>query len=79
MEIAEFSRRRSFAVPSLRPVLWFVFPFGLMVPRGFSAAVPSMDTLLPKTTVGFVSATNSIRLTEQWNKTQLGKLMTDRS
>ncbi len=33
--------------------------------------------LLPKTTVGFVSATNSIRLTEQWNKTQLGKLMTD--
>ena len=36
-----------------------------------------MDTLLPKTTVGFVSATNSIRLTEQWNKTQLGKLMAD--
>ena len=36
-----------------------------------------MDTLLPKTTVGFVSATNSVRLTEQWNKTQLGKLMAD--
>ena len=36
-----------------------------------------MDTLLPKTTVGFVSATNAIRLTEQWNKTQLGKLMAD--
>ncbi|MGA2256900.1 MAG: hypothetical protein ABSG53_19790 [Thermoguttaceae bacterium] len=64
-------------MPSLRPVLWFVVTFGLMVPKGLSAAVPSMDMLLPKTTVGFVSATNSIRLTEQWNKTQLGKLMTN--
>jgi hypothetical protein len=36
-----------------------------------------MDRLLPKTTVGFVSATNAIRLTEQWNKTQLGKLMAE--
>jgi len=51
--------------------------YGLLVPKGLSAAAPSMDTLLPKTTVGFVSATNSIRLTEQWNKTQLGKLMTE--
>ena len=64
-------------MPSLRPVLWFVVICGLMVPQGLSAAAPSMDTLLPKTTVGFVSATNSIRLTEQWNKTQLGKLMAD--
>jgi hypothetical protein len=36
-----------------------------------------MDALLPDSTVGFVSATNSVRLTEQWNKTQLGKLMTE--
>ena len=35
-----------------------------------------MDTLLPKTTVGFVSATNSPRLKEQWNKTQIGTLLT---
>jgi hypothetical protein len=35
-----------------------------------------MDTLLPDTTVGFVSIMNSPRLQEQWNKTQLGKLMT---
>ena len=55
----------------------FVVIFGLMIPQGLSAAAPAMDTLLPKTTVGFVSATNSIRLTEQWNKTQLGKLMTE--
>jgi hypothetical protein len=34
-----------------------------------------MDTLLPKTTVGLVSATNAVRLTEQWNTTQLGKLI----
>lgn len=65
-------------MPSLRPaVLWFIVIYGLMVPPRLSAAAPSMDTLLPKTTVGFVSATNSIRLAEQWNKTQLGKLMTD--
>ena len=69
------SRKRSPAVPSLRPALWFIVIYGLMVPHGLSAAAPSMDTLLPKTTVGFVSATNSIRLTDQWNKTQLGKLM----
>jgi hypothetical protein len=64
-------------VPSLRPMLLFIVVYGLTVPRGLSAAAPAMDTLLPKTTVGFVSATNSIRLAEQWNKTQLGKLMTD--
>ena len=88
-------------MPSLRPALWFVVIYGLMVPKGLWAAdsateapppkttsvalppraavwrLPPMDTLLPKTTVGFVSATNSVRLTEQWNKTQLGKLMTD--
>jgi hypothetical protein len=34
-----------------------------------------MDTLLPDTTVGFVSATNSVHLLEEWNKTQLGKLL----
>jgi len=50
---------------------------GHLVPQRVSAAVLSMDTLLPKTTVGFVTATNSIRLVEQWNKTQLGKLMAD--
>ncbi len=99
MKIAEFFRRRSFAVPSLRPVLWFIVILGLTAPKALWAAdpltgaplpktaavilsprsavsqLPSMDTLLPKTTVGFVSATNSVRLTEQWNKTQLGKLM----
>ena len=64
-------------MPSLRPALWLMVIYGLMVSRGLSAAVPSMDTLLPKTTVGFVSATNSVRLTQQWNKTQLGKLMAD--
>ncbi len=64
-------------MPILRPALWFVVICGLMLPKGLSAAAPPMDTLLPNTTVGFVSATNAIRLTEQWNKTQLGKLIGD--
>jgi hypothetical protein len=34
-----------------------------------------MDVLLPKTTVGFISALNFPNLTTQWNKTQLGNLM----
>ncbi len=34
-----------------------------------------MDSLLPKTTVGFVTATNYPRLAAQWNATQLGTLM----
>jgi len=58
-------------------MFFFVAIFALIVPLKPSAAEPSMDTLLPKTTVGFISATNSIRLAEQWNKTQLGKLMAD--
>ena len=70
-------------MPSLRPALWFIIIYGLTVPQGLSAAVPAVsavpaiDTLLPDTTVGFITATNSVRLTEQWNKTQLGKLMAE--
>jgi hypothetical protein len=63
-------------VPSLRPALFVILIHSLTVPAGLSAAAPSMDTLLPGTTVGFVSITNSIRLEQQWNTTQLGKLMT---
>ena len=36
-----------------------------------------MDTLLPRSTVGFVSATNTVSLNEQWKKTPLGKLMAE--
>src|SRR5258708_4949558 len=48
---------------------------GLVVPSSLSAAAPSLDVLLPKTTVGFISALNFPRLSQQWNKTQLGNLM----
>jgi len=65
-------------VRSLRSVLWYVAFSGLVVPcMSLAAAAPSMDSLLPKTTVGVISATNFPRLTEQWNKTQIGKLLTD--
>lgn len=43
-----------------------------------TAAVPGADTLLPKTTVGFVTASNFDNLSEQWKKTQLGKLMAEK-
>jgi hypothetical protein len=62
-------------VSTLRPALWFVVTVGIMVPARLPAAAPSMDTLLPDTTVGFVSITSAPRLTEQWDKTQIGKLM----
>ena len=61
---------------SFRPVLWFIVS-SLLVPASLSAAVPSMDTLLPRSTVGFVSATNTVSLNEQWKKTPLGKLMAE--
>ncbi len=60
----------------LRPVLLCLVWSGLVIPQTVSAAAaPSIDTLLPKSAVGFVSATNFPRLAEQWNKTQIGKLM----
>ncbi len=60
---------------SLRTVFWCLVISGVFVPNSLSAAAPSMDVLLPKTTVGFISALNFPRLTAQWNKTQLGNLM----
>ena len=60
-----------------RHALWFIVFYGLTIPQGLAAAVPSTDTLLPQTTVGFVSATKWPRLIELWNKTQVGKLMAD--
>jgi len=64
-------------VPSLRPLSFFVLIFAVMVPAALMAAAPPMDRLLPKTTVGFISVTNAVHLREQWNTTQLGKLMTE--
>ena len=58
-------------------MLWFMVVCGVIAPHRLWAVAPPMDTLLPKTTVGFVSATNAIHLTEQWNKTPLGKLLAE--
>ena len=60
---------------SLRIVFWCLVISGLVVPSSSSAAAPSLDVLLPKTTVGFISALNFPHLAEQWRKTQLGNLM----
>ena len=59
----------------LRNVFWCLVMSGLVVPSSLSAGAPSLDVLLPKTTVGFISALNFPRLSQQWNKTQLGNLM----
>jgi hypothetical protein len=42
-----------------------------------TTAVPASETLLPGTTKGFVSITNTRQLAEQWEKTQLGQLIQD--
>ncbi len=52
--------------------------WGFWVPGlACAAAVPAADTLLPATTVGFVSATSSTRLKAHWSKTQIGKFLAD--
>jgi hypothetical protein len=61
-------------VRSLRGVLWSLLSLGLVVSSA-AAAAPSMDSLLPRSTVGFISATSYPQLTRQWNKTQIGALM----
>ncbi|MEI8373603.1 MAG: hypothetical protein WCJ35_12320 [Planctomycetota bacterium] len=54
MKTAEFSRK-DFAVPSLRPAaLWFIVICGLVVPKGISAADPSIDPVPPKTTTAIL-------------------------
>ncbi len=44
---------------------------------GTVEAAPPAETLFPDTTRGFLSAPNAKKLTEQFNKTQLGKLLKD--
>jgi hypothetical protein len=41
------------------------------------ASTPAAETLLPKTTKGFLSVTNVTELDGRWNQTQLGHLMSD--
>ncbi len=41
------------------------------------AAVPPSDTLLPKSTKGFVTVANVPQFVERWHKTELGRLLDD--
>ncbi|MGA2063489.1 MAG: hypothetical protein ABSG86_00890 [Thermoguttaceae bacterium] len=45
--------------------------------RARAEGVRPADTLLPDTTVGFLSATNYDNLAEHWNRTPVGKLLSD--
>lgn len=58
--------------------VWFVVTWRLLIAGVVcgETARPS-DTLLPKTTVGFVSATNYDDLQAHWKQTQVGKLVAD--
>jgi hypothetical protein len=49
----------------------------LLATAARAEGVPSAATLVPKTTVGFISTTNYDNLDKHWNETQLGKLMAD--
>jgi hypothetical protein len=49
----------------------------LCAQRAQAEGVPPADTLLPKTTVGFLSVTNYDDLSKQWKKTPLGKVLGD--
>jgi hypothetical protein len=43
----------------------------------FALAVPPSDTLLPRTTKGYVSIAHPKEFEERWNKTQLGQMFND--
>src|SRR3990170_873005 len=69
--------RRS-AVPRIRSwVLRFVGWSAGLFTVGAALAVPPSENLLPDTTRGFVSAPVAKKLTDQFNKTQLGQLLKD--
>jgi hypothetical protein len=44
---------------------------------GAAAAGPASDTLLPKTTKGYVSVARAKEFDDRWNKTQLGQMFND--
>ena len=58
-------------------VWFFVGGFLLGVGASSAQAVSPSEELLPDTTMGFVAVSNVDELVEQWEKTQLGKLMAD--
>jgi hypothetical protein len=51
--------------------------FVLILASSAAAAVPPSDTLLPKTTKGFVSIAHPKDFDERWNKTQIGQMFND--
>ncbi len=65
-------------MPRIGKRMWNCIAVGLVLAISASAraGVPS-ETLLPDSTVGFVSVPNVQKLVDQWNKTQLGQLAKD--
>ncbi len=57
--------------------VWLIGLFTGVLLAGTAVGVPPAEYLFPETTRGFLSAPNAKRLTEQFNKTQLGKLFKD--
>lgn len=51
--------------------------FVLLLASSAAAAVPPSDTLLPKTTKGYVSIARPKEFDERWNKTQIGQMFND--
>jgi hypothetical protein len=49
----------------------------LGVVSGFAVAAPSSDTLLPKSTKGYVSVARAAEFQERWDKTQIGQMLAD--
>src|SRR6478609_9306689 len=66
LQAANTTGRRIWAIPLL--VLFIVAPAG---------AAPPSDTLLPKTTKGYVSIAHPKEFLDRWDKTQLGLMFTD--
>jgi len=65
-------------VPRIFCGIWLVVFSGLMAAgNSRGEGVPPSETLLPKTTVGFASATNYDTLEQHWRETQIGKLLAD--
>lgn len=60
---------------------WFALCLAgsLLAAAGAALAAPASDTLLPATTVGYVSAADPTDLEEKFNKTQIGQLAQDES
>jgi hypothetical protein len=72
------SRARRFTLPTgQKLVCSLIAVFQILLAAAIGHAVPPSDTLLPRSTKGYISIARPKEFEDRWNKTQLGQMFND--